>query len=93
MKNKSKMIAQNIAYIDPLGCGSSIGYTIIDRHRRRSVDGEVQLTDCNRIIQWSFCYDDAIPKIKKAIELLTEFSAALEIALKRKRRRKKRVRS
>lgn len=91
MKNKSKMIAQNIAFIDPLGCGSSIGYTIIDR--RRLIDGEVRLTDCNRMIQWSFCYDDAIPKIKKAIELLTEFSAALEIALKRKRRRKKRVRS
>jgi hypothetical protein len=73
----SKVIAEDIAYLDPAKCGSTVGYyiTINEDEDYLSVNGVVDLTDCSRKITWNFGkYDSTGPeKIDKAIQLLMDF--------------------
>lgn len=74
-KRKNKLIASNVGFIAPLTCGSTVGYKIVEGSRQTWA--EVDLTDCNRKIQWSFSTSiEGVEKIDKAIALLTEFRAA-----------------
>jgi hypothetical protein len=66
-----KLIASEITYLSPLDCGSTIGYSITKG--RRGLHGNIDLSDCNRHITWSFYKNNGISKIDKAIELLTNF--------------------
>lgn len=88
MKRTRKLIAKNIDYIDPLECDSTVGYTIT---RGRRLSANVNLTDCNRHITWYFNADkSAIPKIDRAISLLTEFKDEFKAAMARNRKPRKR---
>ena len=81
---KRKLYASGIAYLDPLDCGSSIGYVVC--RGRRGLYGDVHLTDCDRKIAWYFSKDaKSIAKIDKAIEILNQFR---EEFVKASRRRK-----
>lgn len=85
---KSKVLATRVEYIDPADCDSQIGYKIIDRRRR--LQGDVGLTDCNRKITWYF--DDtpeSLLKINRALAILTEFRDKFIVA--RRRRGKSRL--
>ena len=77
------IVASEIKYIDPIDCGSSVGYTITKRYTR--VSGAVSLTDCNRIIQWYFQGDDRkeVDKIDRAISILQNFKRDWESAIKK----------
>ena len=77
------LVASEIRYIDPMDCGSSIGYTITKRYA--IVSGAVTLTDCNRIIQWYFQGDDRkeVDKIDRAISILQNFKRDWESAIKK----------
>lgn len=86
-KKKSKLIAANVAYIDPVSCGSTIGYKIVDGSR--SIWAELDLTDCNRKINWSFYSKDGLGKIDKALAMLTEFRTAWAETKKLKPRAKR----
>lgn len=79
-KVQRKLYASEAAYLDPLDCGSLIGYSVIKG--RRGITGEVDLTDCNRKITWYFggSNSNRFKKIDKAIELLENFKAALKAA-------------
>lgn len=94
-KYKSKLIAANIGFIDPVSAGSTVGYKIVEGSR--ATWAEVDLTDCNRKINWSFyaSNSDDVAKIDRAIAMLTEFRDkwAEVVAKPRpvKRRRKKTV--
>lgn len=68
---KKTNITSRIEYLNPGGCGSTLGYSI---YRRRHLSGQVDLADCNRKIEWYF-YNDAesLMKIDKAIEILQAF--------------------
>jgi len=75
MKRTRELLASDIALIDPLDCGSSVGYVITKS--RHGLSAEIELTDCNRKIQWYFSSDvGAVAKIDKAINLLENFRAA-----------------
>lgn len=91
MLRKRKLIASRIDYLDPLNCGSTIGYTIING--RSGLYADVDLTDCNRRLSWSFNNKpEAIKKIDKAISILTEFRVLfLAARAKNKPRRRKRA--
>jgi len=78
------LYASEISYLDPLDCGSTVGYTV--RRGRRGVTGEVDLSDCNRKIEWYFSSaPDSIKKIDKAIEILQRFREEFSKARRRKR--------
>jgi hypothetical protein len=80
---KRELIASGIVMLDPLDCGSTIGYTV--RRGRRGVNGDVSLSDCNRKIEWFFSNDDnAVAKIDKAIEILSQFREEFKKARRRK---------
>lgn len=83
---------QNHIFIDPPNCGSSVGYRMYVESREvnagppsavyttHSLEATVTLTDCNRLIDWSFYWggdtnDDNVAKIDAAIALLQEFRA------------------
>jgi hypothetical protein len=69
-----RVITSHSEYIDPLDCGSTIGYTVCIQYNR--VDANVHLTDCNRRIEWGFNKDsdgEALEKIDVAIEILAKF--------------------
>lgn len=90
-KRAPKVVATNSAYIDPLGCDSTISYKVIDGSMR--VYGTVQLADCSRKIEWHFGNEPlSVAKITNAIDLLDEFRTALieaQYARKRTKRRKR----
>lgn len=80
MSDDNTLIGSEIDYIDPLHCGSTVGYTITRYKpdygdKKIRVDGQVEIADCNRKVTWSFdrAHDDDILKIERAIEILTQF--------------------
>jgi hypothetical protein len=86
---KEKLIAAKCAYIEPLGCDSTVQYKIISgRSTRRGghVYGSVQLSDCGRKIDWYFGgkEKESLEKVDKALEMLQEFRSLLEHAYKTK---------
>jgi len=84
-RNTRKVVAQGSGYIDPLHCDSTISYKVIDKGRW--VWGDVQLSDCNRKIDWYFGNTNPVQKIDKAIALLTEFREAFVNAEAARRKR------
>jgi hypothetical protein len=87
-KRTAVLVAANIVQLDPVDCGSTVGYKIV---RGRNLWAELDLSDCNRKIQWSFYSIDGLGKIDRAIEMLTKFRTDWASAIKkvpRKRRRK-----
>lgn len=75
-----KLIVSEIGYLDAADCGSTVGYKLItsssygDKTVTLSFYAEVDLTDCNKKISWSFRNNaDALVKINKALALLTNF--------------------
>lgn len=91
-RRKPVIIAHHISYINPLDCGSTVGYRI-RRGGLGRIDGEVDLTDCNRKIEWYFGENRqaTLHKIDEAITILvrfrTEYLAALENVHKKKRKK------
>lgn len=75
------------AYIDPGDCGSIIAFEI--HTGRRGLMGNIDLSDCNRKIQWYFSKETGSKKITEAISLLEEFRIAWLKALKHRKRRKR----
>ena len=85
MPQLTKVFASGAAYLDPLHCGSLIGYEIHTRRRGRII-GNVTLTDCNRMITWYFSGGngastalsqsgsaESIAKLDKIVELFQKF--------------------
>lgn len=67
----AKVYASRVEYVDPADCGSTIGYRI---HGRRYLSADVELSDCNRMINWYFNNEDGgLAKIDRAIEILIAF--------------------
>ena len=62
--------ASEIVFLDPLECGSTIGYQI---QKGDCVEGSVDLSDCSRKIMWYFYKNTPIEKIDRAIAVLTNF--------------------
>jgi len=94
--NEAKLIAANSVQLDPTSCGSMIGYTIV--LNGESLVGEVTLTDCNHMINWSFGdYEGGVEKVDAAISILSEFrkhyvkAEAEAEALKKKKKKKKKL--
>jgi hypothetical protein len=86
MKNKIKVINHRIEFIDPMDCGSTVGYSI---HKGNRITAYVYLTDCNRKIDWYFHDKTAgIKKINKAIEILQEFRDNFKNADMKRRKKK-----
>lgn len=90
-RSQPELLAASIIQLDPVDCGSTVGYKIV---KGRDLWAEVDLSDCNRKIQWSFYSRNAeagIVKIDKAIEILTKFrtdwAAAVETRVSRQRRK------
>ena len=86
-KRKRELIASEIVLLDPLDCGSSIGYTVL-QSPRYGVNGEIMMTDCNRKIEWYFSARDADPiaKIDHAINIMSRFRTEFIAALGKKRK-------
>jgi hypothetical protein len=81
---KRKLYADEISHIDPLGCGSTVGY-VVGKGRRAGIFGEVHLSDCDRKIQWYFSNDtEYVMKIDKAIAILIRFREELVKARRRR---------
>lgn len=83
--------AHEIEYIDPSDAGSTIGFRIL--RSDRGIWADVDLTDCNRKIEWYFtsqAKSRSIQKVDRAIEVLTRFRAAFVNACKRGRLKRKR---
>lgn len=93
INKKRKLLQAEVEYLDPLNCGSTLGYNIV--MGRRGLYGDVDITDCNRKVTWNFSARDENPlaKIDKAIGLLIRFRSKLDLELSRikKRRRKPRA--
>lgn len=56
LRRTRKLVKADIRQIDPLNCGSTIGYSIIEG--RRGIYADMDLTDCNRKITWNFAQRD-----------------------------------
>lgn len=88
MSRVRKLIASEIVMIDPLDCGSTVGYTL-RRGTRGRVSGEILLSDCNRKIEWYFSEydaDNSVAKIDRAINVLSHFRAEFIAARGKKRK-------
>lgn len=72
-----KCFAARDVYIDPLHCGSSVGYRIgLSRYKVLTMG--VRLTDCHKQIVWEFDDDTENPAVEKfdaAIAMLQEARA------------------
>ena len=90
---KRKLLQAEIEYLDPLNCGSTLGYNIIDG--RRGVFGTVDITDCNRKVTWDFSARDSNPlaKVDVAIGLLIRFRSKLDLELSKRRKRRRKPRA
>lgn len=77
---KRKLVTARSAYLDPLHCDSQIAYKVIEG--ARGIWGSVQLSDCQRKLEWYFNTTTTSDKAKidKAIDMLTEFRSTLEAA-------------
>lgn len=79
-KDIEKVYASNVKYIDPAGCGSTVGYRIYGTHDKDHTYSyayaDVEIADCGRKVSWSFDFDeffDGLQKIETAILMLHEF--------------------
>lgn len=78
---KTKVYAAESVYIDPIGCDSTVSFKIVEG--RHGLYGSVQLSDCQRKIEWFFpSKRESIPKIEKAISTLSAFKESF-LAAKR----------
>lgn len=92
---QAKVYVASSVYIDPLDCDSTISFKII-RRRKGDTWGTVQLSDCNRKIDWYFADStSSVKKIDNAIEALqafrTEFIKARASKLKPSAKKKKKA--
>lgn len=78
VKYTPKVIASASTYIDPLVADSTVSYKVIQGPRH--LWGTVQLSDCNRKIEWYFNGRGSPDKINVAIQYLTDFREALALA-------------
>lgn len=80
--SKSITYAQRGYYIDPINCGSLVAYRIY-KASYGSLCAHVELTDCNRKIEWDFSGGTAInrkaslDKVDKLLSILVEFRTQL----------------
>jgi hypothetical protein len=87
---KTKVFKAEIEFIDPLSCGSVIGYKVsIQKSPYNSltcVYGTIELGDCTRRISWEINSDDegkdSIRKLNNAIRILTNARNAVVCANK-----------
>jgi hypothetical protein len=94
MKRTLKVHTSRADYIDPGGCESIVAYAIVSRlnSRRRRFSANMDLSDCNRKINWYFSSDaDGLKKIDKVIEIMTNFRSEFVRAQKEIGRRKVRL--
>ena len=91
IRKRPKVFATGFAYINPVGCDSTISYKVIGSTR---LSGSIDLSDCNRKINWWFYNEpESVVKIDTAITMLQEFRAAFVDAQKQvKKRRVRKVR-
>jgi hypothetical protein len=93
---KRKLLQAEVEYLDPLNCGSTLGYNIVE-WSPGTLYGDVDITDCNRKVTWKFSARDEDPlgKIDRAIGLLIRFRSKFDLELskakKRRRPRKRRA--
>lgn len=82
----SDLLASDIQFLDPLNCGSTIGWYVSTRtsygqENKVVAEGTVVLSDCSRKIEWSFDREDTfnqnVEKIDKAIDMLMAFRRSL----------------
>jgi hypothetical protein len=74
----NEVLASDIKFLDPLSCGSTVGYYIA-RHEYKgnvSIDATVALSDCSRKLEWMFDGDRSITKINIALQVLNDFKKA-----------------
>ena len=72
---KPKVLATKVEFIEPLNCGSTVGYKIIDDdyEDHSYFSSSIQLTDCSRMISWDVSVDsNGVAKLDNAIRILTE---------------------
>lgn len=99
MRNSSKLYDAHAEYIDPGNCGSMVGYKVSKTNYTTYsyIDASVNLSDCNRFIQWEFGfrsnrphrYAESLRKIDQVLAVFYKFRAALESAKPKARSRKK----
>jgi len=83
-KYKEILMGSDVVYIDPVDCGSTVGYRIKISGTEQMVAGaDVELSDCNRTINWSFYGKTPLKKIDAAIEALTKFRNSYAVVLKK----------
>lgn len=79
------LIASDIQFLDPLNCGSTIGWHVDTRKSYSEnntivAEGIIILSDCSRKIEWLFDKEDvneSLAKIDKAIDILMDFRREL----------------
>lgn len=77
----SKCHAQDAIFIDPVECGSSIRWKVVDSGYGKQPHPycEINLTDCNRSICWSQdCTEEGIAKLNRAIKILMAARASMK---------------
>ncbi len=88
----NELIASAIAYIEPTGCDSTVGYKLTTEKSYSydakkdypSFSGAIDLSDCTRKITWQFENNAAsLAKINHAITILTNFKKEFVKAQKR----------
>jgi len=91
MPTETLNVRSRVTYIDPEGCGSTIGYRIWTEKWTPSkgdptytIAATVELSDCNRKIEWDFGIDstkidgtETLCKLDTAIGMLEEFRKEL----------------
>jgi hypothetical protein len=92
-KYKRVVYAEKAKYLDPLHCGSFIGYRIKSPWNGNGVEGIIDLSDCSRKIEWSFDDNETrLQKIGNAIDMLLSFKEDLIRAIKIAPKRRKKIR-
>lgn len=69
-----KLVAHNTAYIDPMCCGSRVGYRVV-YSKWNALTMSIILADCDKQARWEFMEDsttDPLLKIDNAIAMLQE---------------------
>ncbi len=80
-RRPKKCHGQGAVFIDPVDCGSSIRWKVVDDGygKQPRPTCEIALTDCNRSISWyQDCDEDGIAKINKAIKVLLTARAMMK---------------
>lgn len=81
MKSTYHLYIAKAAFIDPTDCGSVVAFEVHKRSNSR-LTGTIDLSDCNRKIQWYFNPETGTTKIDEVIALLQEFRAVWVRAVK-----------